>query len=302
MNDNERMLIRYVCEGNLKKARLQAEESLKKITAKKDERFKENMLRLLAEKGNFIEVPYNLQNLLIAEDMKRFPEERFILREDEQAIASRLLAIYKAAGKLSQLGIPYMPSLILHGQSGCGKTMLARYIAHVTDLPFIYVKFSNLVCSLLGKTQENLGLIFQYVKATPCVLCLDEIDAIGMARGQKDDVGEMNRVVIALMQELDRLPQGNSIIIGTTNRMDRLDSALKRRFSLQHEVKVLSENDVKCLAEKFLSSISMLPEDGIEAWIKERLPGDNIPASKVINECTEFAVQTIIKSNGEEYI
>lgn len=107
--------------------------------------------------------------------------------------------------------------------------MLARYIAHKAKLPFLRIQFSSLVDSHLGQTQSNLARIFDYVRTAPCVLCFDEIDAVGMARGQKDDVGEMNRVVIAIMQEMDRLPN-NVIIIGTTNRFDRLDPALIRRF------------------------------------------------------------------------
>ena len=62
----------------------------------------------------------------------------------------------------------------------------------------------------------------------PCVLCIDEIDTIAMRRGQTD-VGEMNRVVISLMQELDQLPN-DMIVVATTNRYDQLDSALLRRF------------------------------------------------------------------------
>lgn len=79
--------------------------------------------------------------------------------------------------------------------------MLARYIAHKAKLPFLRIQFSSLVDSHLGQTQSNLARIFDYVRTAPCVLCFDEIDAVGMARGQKDDVGEMNRVVIAIIHK-----------------------------------------------------------------------------------------------------
>lgn len=297
MNDNERLLIRYVCEGDMRKAQLQAKLVLNGITAKKDCAFKENMLRKLEAKGNFIELPYNLQSFLTAEDVSSFPESRFYLRKEDEAAVNKVLDLYKASGRLSELGIPYLPALILHGESGCGKTMLARYIAYKAELPFVYVQFSNLVDSHLGKTQSNVASVFEYVRSNPCVLCFDEIDAIGMARGQKDDVGEMNRVVIALMQELDRLPS-NVIIIGTTNRFDRLDSALIRRFPLQYEVKMLNRDDAASLAEKFFRHTGTECREGVRAWLDETFKEELIPASSVIKECTELVVSKIISETN----
>lgn len=113
--------------------------------------------------------------------------------------------------------------------------MLARYIAYKAELPFVYVRFSNLLDSYLGKTQENVGRIFDYARANPCVLCFDELDAIGGKRGDRADVSEMSRVTIALMQELDRM-HNKTIIIATTNRFDKLDPALIRRLPYQHEM------------------------------------------------------------------
>lgn len=190
------------------------------------------------------------------------------------------------------MGIPYLPALILHGESGCGKTMLARYIAHKADLPFVYVQFSNLVDSHLGSTQSNVAKVFGYARSAPCVLCFDEIDAIGMARGQKDDVGEMNRVVIALMQEMDRLTN-KAIIIGTTNRFDRLDPALVRRFPLQYELKPLVAAEVKQLAQKFFSYAGVDSTDWLFTWCSQTF-GEVTPASSVVKECTNEIVKQVL--------
>ena len=65
-------------------------------------------------------------------------------------------------------------------------------IAYTTNLPFVYTNFSGMVNSALGKTQKNIGMVFDYARKSPCVLCLDEIDAIGTRRGGKDDVAEVN--------------------------------------------------------------------------------------------------------------
>lgn len=297
MNDNERELIRYVCDGDIRKAQKAARIVLNGLSAKKDEQFKENMIRKLESKGDFIELPYNLRSLLIAEDMTNFPEARFLLRERETEAARKALSLYRASEKLAQMGIPYLPAMILHGQSGCGKTMLARYIAHNAQLPFIYVQFSNLFESMLGKTQSNVARVFEYARTAPCVLCFDEIDAIGMARGQKDDVGEMNRVVIALMQEMDRL-SNNVIIIGTTNRFDRLDPALVRRFPLQYELKPLMQEEAILLARKFLSYAGVDTNgDWFPIWARESF-GVTVPASTVVKECTEWIVNQMLNEEN----
>lgn len=292
MNDRERELLRIVCDGDIRLAQKQARIVLNGLTAKKDEQFKKNMLRKLDAKGDFIELPYNLQHLLLAEDMTNFPEARFILRDAEEKAVRETLDLYRASERLSEMGIPYLPALMLHGQSGCGKTMLARYISHKADLPFVYVQFSNLVESYLGKTQSNVARVFEYARSAPCVLCFDEIDAIGMARGQKDDVGEMNRIVIALMQEMDRL-HNKVIIIGTTNRFDRLDPALVRRFPLQYELKPLAAAEVKQLAQKFFTYAGIDSTDWLQAWCAQTFEEDT-PASSVVRECTGKIIKQMI--------
>lgn len=294
MNDSERTLLRYVCDGDIKKAKQQARVILSSISSKKDEQFRDNMLRKLDAKGNLIELPYNLRELLIVEDSSHFPEGRFLLRENEGEIVKETLAIFRAADKLTEMGIPYLPALMLYGESGCGKTMLARYTAHKAEMPFVNVQFSRLVNSLLGGTQSNVAKVFEYVRREPCVLCLDEIDAIGMARGQKDDVGEMNRVVIALMQELDKLPN-NVIIIGTTNRFDRLDPALVRRFPLQYELTPLNYLEAVQLSKKFFTYAGVDCSDWIFDWGVEKFGKKYAPASSVVRECTNDIVARIMK-------
>lgn len=295
MNDMERRLLRIVCEGDIRKAQQQARVILNGLSAKKDERFRDDLLRHLDAKENrFIELPYNLRDLLVAEDVENFPTSRFLLRDQELEATEKLLALYRAAARLAELGIQYLPALLLHGKSGCGKTMLARYIAYRAGLPFVFVKFSNLVDSHLGQTQTNVAKVFDYVRSAPCVLCFDEIDAIGMARGQKDDVGEMNRVVIAMMQELDQLPN-NVIIIGTTNRFDRLDEALVRRFPLHYELNPMSEEESVALARQFFTYTGITPA---EDWYSKNLGAE--PASAVVRKCTDYIVGVVTKETGEK--
>lgn len=294
MNDNEKLLIDYVCDGDIRKAQKQARIVLENLNTKKDENYKAQRLRRLdAKSSSIIELPYNLKELLIAEDVSHFPNERFLLRDREADIVNHILASFKASGKLAEMGIPFLPALLLHGESGCGKTMLARYIAHKADLPFVYVRFSSLVSSYLGSTQSNIAKVFDYARNSPCVLCFDEIDAVGMARGQKNDVGEMNRIVIALMQEMDSIPN-NVIVIGTTNRYDRLDPALVRRFLNQFEIKPLNLDDATQLSRKFFDYTGTDSSAWIENWSSERF-STGAPASTVVTACTNYVVSKILE-------
>lgn len=296
MNDIEKALLECVCAGNIQKAQRQAKILLGCLTADEDQPFCERLLQQLnARDANLIELPFNLQDILIAEDVSNFPENRFVLRPDEGKVVDNILSAFKASVKLAELNISYIPSLMLYGESGGGKTMLARYIAYRADLPFVYVRFSSLVSAYLGSTQANIAKIFEYVRVVPCVLCFDEIDAVGMARGQKNDVGEMNRIVIALMQEMDRLPN-HIIVIGTTNRFDRIDPALIRRFVLSHEVKLLQSADVLLLAEMFFHYAGVDTAGWLNAWCR-RTFGEAEAASAVITRCTERIVQSIIKES-----
>ena len=234
-----------------------------------------------------------LDGLISIMDDKDFPLDKFILRENEKDLVRKVIAAQMCAKKLDQVGIPYAPSLLLHGHSGTGKTMLAHYIAYKVHLPFVYVKYSSVVSGEIGATQNNISRIFDFAEEFPCVLCLDEVDSIGMQRGEKENVGEMNRVVITLMQEIDRL-RNDVILIGTTNRFDRLDPALARRFSIVSEVKQLTDVECKDLIMKFFKSLpaSYRPKnDVIKGILKQYQWGQ--PAARVINTCTQAVVDKL---------
>lgn len=295
MNDNERNLLRTVAEGDIRKAQDAARVILNGITAQKDQMFKTNLLRKLdARPANFIELPYNLRDLLIAEDVRDYPTGKLLMRDAELYVADRVLSVYRVSLRLQELSIHYPAAALFHGPSGTGKTELARYVAHKANLPFVYVRFSSLLNSLLGGTQSNLSKVFAFARTSPCVLCFDEIDAIGMKRGDSQDVTEMARVTIALMSELDLLPN-NVIIIGTTNRFDRLDPALARRFPIKHMIAPFSFAEAMNLAEKFFLHADMLPSRGeFSSWCEENLE-DDMPVAAIVNVCTEKLVSDLCK-------
>lgn len=107
-----------------------------------------------------------------------------------------------------------------------------------------------------GKTAKNLNQVFDYCKGEKCVLMLDEIDCIGLARGHDHGVdGELGRTTIALMQSLDSLVDGQ-VVIAATNRRDRLDPALLRRFQRQEEFLPFEYEERKAMIQAYMQSVN----------------------------------------------
>lgn len=294
MDDYVRSLIREVCGGDINKIRTAALIVCKQSNTKKDEQFCQNAIKKIEATKNLVELPYDLRGILVQEDVSNYLEERYFWRDAEVKIAERVISMYHVADKLYEKGIRYIPSVVLYGESGCGKTELARYIAYKAGMNYVYVRFSALIDSYLGKTQKNISKIFDYLRNSKCVVCFDEIDAIGMARDSNDDVGEMPRVVITLMQELDTLPN-SVILVGTTNRFDRLDNALVRRFSISHEVTRMNETEAKTAASNFLKYAGCSCDE-IQNYVNSMI--GCAPVSKVVKECTEFIAERLIENRN----
>lgn len=143
------------------------------------------------------------------------------------------------AEALSRMGIKTGNATLLYGKPGTGKTVLANLVAKELVLPLVSVKSSSLISCKLGETGHAVTSVFDYVRNIKCVFFIDEIDFLGMKRGSDKEVAEMSRVLISLMQMIDKLPAG-FVMIAATNREDMLDEALLRRFSRQVKVEGLA--------------------------------------------------------------
>lgn len=299
MTESERSMIYSLAHDDILRAKLYARSIVENIKSEKDKAYKNSMMRLLDPRRT--DLPPAVSNLLVLESSENYKSERFLLRDGDEKIVQKVKDLYKASETLHNMGINYNASLLLYGDSGCGKTELAKYIAWTLDMPFIYVNFSMLLDSYLGKTQQNLGNIFNYLRSgVQCVVCFDEIDAIGLKRGSETDVGEMSRVTIALMQELDRCPS-NIVLIGTTNRFDRLDMALIRRFHIAHNVKPLTYEEAESLTIQYLlKTIGGKTEDMAEMcryWFDGQ---SGIKTSAVIQKCNDVIVQYVLAEQAEK--
>ncbi len=156
--------------------------------------------------------------------------EDVVLPENQKKLLLQILEERNNNSKLAEHNLPPANRLLLCGPPGCGKTMTAHAIAHELRLPMAYVRIDGLVSSYLGQTSINLRKIFSSVSSQNIVLFLDEFDAIAKKRDDGHELGELKRVVTALLQNFDNMPS-NVFLIAATNHEHLLDPAIWRRFN-----------------------------------------------------------------------
>lgn len=156
--------------------------------------------------------------------------EDVVLPENQRKLLLQILKEQEKNTKLAEHNLPAANRLLLCGPPGCGKTMTAYAIANALNLPMAYVRLDGLVSSYLGQTSVNLRKVFTSVGSMPIVLFLDEFDAIAKKRDDSNEMGELKRVVTALLQNFDNMPD-SVFLIAATNHEHLLDPAIWRRFN-----------------------------------------------------------------------
>jgi hypothetical protein len=181
----------------------------------------------------------------------------------------------RSANQLLAHGVGIAPSLLLYGPPGCGKTEIARFISAQLRLPLLTARADSLISSFLGSTAKNLRLLFESAMRRPCVLFLDEFDALAKKRDDQNELGELKRVVISLLQNLDAL-DGKTVIVAATNHEHLLDPAVWRRFSYRLEVRPPTLPTRAKIFSLFLRDFA--PAEGINllALVSEGLTGADI--------------------------
>jgi SpoVK/Ycf46/Vps4 family AAA+-type ATPase len=161
-------------------------------------------------------------------------EERLrdiVLRPATEETLKRVLSENRSRARLERFGVQPRRRLLFHGAPGCGKTLAAAVLAGEMGLPLMTVRFDALFSRFLGATAVQLRAIFAEMPRRPGVYLFDEFDSVAKARGDSQDVGEMNRVVTAFLQLVDADMSG-SILVAATNHVELVDRAVFRRFDV----------------------------------------------------------------------
>jgi transitional endoplasmic reticulum ATPase len=138
-----------------------------------------------------------------------------------------------------QLGIQAPRGIILYGPPGCGKTHLARALARDVSASFYFIDGPGLVGTMQGETEANLRRVFaEAAHHAPSIVFIDEIDAIAPHRGQSGSQSDVRAVttLLSLMDGLERVE--GVVVIATTNRLDAVDTAMRRPGRFDREIYV----------------------------------------------------------------
>ena len=176
--------------------------------------------------------------------------QEIVLEPIVEKQVTEFINVVNHRSELEIAGVNIQKTLLLYGKPGCGKTSIAHYICEKTGLPLIVARLDGIVSSLLGSTAKNIRKIFEYAQSIPCILFLDEFDAIAKARDDQHELGELKRVINSLLQNIDSMPQ-NCVLIAATNHPELLDKAVWRRFVQAVEVGAPSKDSISEMIDVF---------------------------------------------------
>ena len=225
------------------------------------------------------------------------------LAEAKQEV-EEIVDFLKSPDKFTKLGGKIPKGALLVGPPGTGKTLLAKAVAGEANVPFFSMSGSDFVEMFVGVGASRVRDLFKQAKEkAPCIIFIDEIDAIGRARGKNPNMGsndERENTLNQLLTEMDGFDTNSGVIIlAATNRADILDRALLRagRFDRQIHVELPDLNEREAIFKVHLKPIKLAPE--VEpTFLARQTPG--FSGADIANVCNEAAL--IAARNNKEMV
>ena len=184
-----------------------------------------------------------------------------VLPDEVRRSVTALLHEQRHADALATHHLHPRNRLLLVGPPGTGKTVLAGALAKELGLPFLVVDYGSLISSYMGDTGGKIGKLLNGLAGQPCVLFLDEMETLMSERsgnGRRDDVGEQARIVSTLLLAMDRL-DASIFLVGATNHPDMLDRAVRRRFDMEIDMPLATDEAAQALAKSLSARHPGLP-------------------------------------------
>jgi len=214
--------------------------------------------------------------------------------EEAKTEVMEIVDFLKNPKKYTQLGGKIPKGALLIGPPGTGKTMLAKAVAGEANVPFFSISGSDFVEMFVGVGASRVRDLFKQAKEkAPCIVFIDEIDAVGRARGRNANFGsndERENTLNQLLTEMDGFGTNMGVIIlAATNRADILDRALMRagRFDRQIHVELPDLNEREAIFKVHLRPIK-LEKDFDLGFLAKQTPG--FSGADIANVCNESAL------------
>lgn len=258
LTNNQMAMIEYISKNDLSMAKKAALACLVEDNSKKNERKVSYYTRILQSSSlSMVQLPVDIAGFADLEDLSSYNEKRYYITSRESKLFEQVSKMHKVSLALMEKQIPYLNATLLYGESGVGKTAFSRYTAYKLGLPYLYINFSRLIESYLGKTSKNISHLFDFIKKNQCLVMFDEIDCIAASRRYGGEAeSELARSTTTLIQLLDGI-SNDHVIFAATNLYDAIDPAVLRRFTIKHEMLRLSEEDKLNFIDQFFSDIEM---------------------------------------------
>jgi len=216
--------------------------------------------------------------------------------EEAKDEVQEIVQFLKNPKRFSKLGGRIPRGVLLSGQPGCGKTLLAKAIAGEADVPFFSISGSDFVEMFVGVGASRVRDLFKQAKDnSPCIIFLDEIDAVGRRRGGGFSSGghdEREQTLNAILVEMDGFEANDQIIvIAATNRPDVLDPALTRpgRFDRQVAVPLPDLRGRQQILAVHARKVKMSPEANLERLARGTPMFSGADLAAIINEAAIIA-------------